>query len=62
MALSKIKTKPGGDRDATYRRMVAEQIVDRLKLSNWRFEKDPPASPRLGAAGGRASAWLAMQG
>ena len=28
MALSKIKTKPRGDRDGVYRKMVAEQIVD----------------------------------
>ena len=43
MALSKIKTKPRGDRDATYRRMVAEQIVAHLKRSNWQFVKGPPA-------------------
>ena len=43
MALSKIKTKPrGAERDATYRRMVAEQIVKHLKLSNWQFVKGPP--------------------
>ena len=45
MALSKIKTKPRGDRDATYRRMVAEQIVAHLKRSNWQFVKGPPLPP-----------------
>ena len=48
MALSKIKTKPrGAERDDIYRRMVAEQIVKHLKLSNWKFEKGPslPAHP-----------------
>jgi hypothetical protein len=44
-ALSKIKTKPRGDRDSTYRRMVAEQIVAHLKLSNWKFEKGSPLPP-----------------
>jgi hypothetical protein len=35
MALSKIKTRPRGeDRDEIYRRMVAEQILEHLKLSN----------------------------
>ena len=47
MALSKIQTKPRGDRDGTYRRMVAEQIVAHLKLANWKFVKGPP-SPRHG--------------
>jgi hypothetical protein len=43
MALSKIKTKPrGAERDDIYRRMVADQIVDHLKLSNWRLIKGPP--------------------
>ena len=42
MALSKIKTKPRADRDGTYQKMVAEQIVAHLKLSNWKFEKGPP--------------------
>jgi hypothetical protein len=46
MALSKIKTKPrGAERDATYRRMVAQQIVKHLKLSNWKFVKGPPLTP-----------------
>ena len=46
MALLKIKTKPrGAERDAIYRKMVAEQIVSHLKLSNWRFEKGPPLPP-----------------
>ena len=45
MALSKIKTKPRGDRDGVYRKMVAEQIVAHLKRSNWRFVKGPPAPP-----------------
>ena len=31
MALSKIKTKPRGDREDVYRKMVAEQIVAHLK-------------------------------
>ena len=42
MVLAKIKTKPRADRDGTYRRMVAEQIVAHLKLSNWQFIKGPP--------------------
>ena len=42
VALSKIKTKPRGDRDDIYRKMVAEQIVAHLKLANWRFVKGPP--------------------
>jgi hypothetical protein len=25
--------------------MVAERIIAHLKLSNWRFEKGPPAPP-----------------
>ena len=46
MALSKIKTKPrGAERDAIYRKMVAEQIVAHLKLSNWQFTKGPPLQP-----------------
>ncbi len=45
MALSKIKTKARGDRDATYRRMVAEQIIAHLKRSNWQFVKGPPLPP-----------------
>jgi hypothetical protein len=46
MALSKIKTKPrGADRDAIYRKMVAEQIVAHLKRSNWRFAQGPPLPP-----------------
>ena len=48
MALSKIKTKPrGAQRDSNYRKMVTEQIVAHLKLSNWRFVKGPslPAHP-----------------
>jgi hypothetical protein len=46
MALGKIKTKPKGpERDGIYRRMVAQQIVDHLKLSNWRFTKGPPRAP-----------------
>ena len=46
MALSKIKTKPrGAERDATYRKMVAEQIVAHLKLANWKFVKGPPSPP-----------------
>ena len=46
MALSKIKTKPrGAERDAIYRKMVAEQIVAHLKLGNWRFVKGPPLPP-----------------
>ena len=46
MALLKIKTKPrGAERDSIYRKMVAEQIVAHLKLSNWRFEKGPPLQP-----------------
>ena len=46
MALSKIVTKPrGAERDAIYRKMVAEQIVAHLKRSNWRFEKGPPLPP-----------------
>ncbi len=45
MARSKIKTKPRADRDATYRKMVAEQIVKHLKLSNWKFVKGPPLPP-----------------
>ena len=46
MALSKIKTKPrGAERDAIYRRMVAEQIVAHLKRSNWRFSKGPSMPP-----------------
>ena len=46
MALSKIKTKPrGAERDAIYRKMVAEQIVAHLKLSNWKFTKGPPLPP-----------------
>ena len=44
MALSKIKTKPRSDRDGTYRRMVAEQIVAHLKRSNWKFVKGAPAA------------------
>ena len=32
MALSKIKTKPRGDRDGVYRKIVAAQIVAHLKL------------------------------
>jgi hypothetical protein len=32
MALSKIKTKPQGDRDGIHRKMVAEQIVVHLLL------------------------------
>ena len=47
MALSKIKTKPrGAERDAIYRKMVAEQIVAHVKLSNWKFEKAPPLPPQ----------------
>jgi hypothetical protein len=42
MALSKIKTKPRGDRDDIYRKMVAEQIIAHLKLCNWQFVKGPP--------------------
>ena len=42
MALSNIKTKPRGDRDGVYRKMVAEQIVAHLKLSNCQFIKGPP--------------------
>jgi hypothetical protein len=42
MALSKIKTKPRGDREDIYRKMVAEQIVAHLKLCNWQFVKGPP--------------------
>ena len=42
MALSKIKTKPRGDREDIYRKMVAEQIIAQLKLCNWRFVKGPP--------------------
>ena len=43
MALSKIKPKPrGAERDATHGRMVAEQIMKHLKLSNWKFVKGPP--------------------
>ena len=42
MALSKIKTKPRGDREDIYRKMVAEQIVEHLKLCNWQFAKGPP--------------------
>jgi hypothetical protein len=46
MALSKIKTKPrGAERDAIYRKMVAEQIVAHLKRSNWRLIKGPPLAP-----------------
>ncbi len=40
MVLAKIKTKPRADRDGTYRRMVAEQIVAHLKRSNWQFPRD----------------------
>ena len=39
MALSKIKTKPRGDRDGIYRKMVAEQIIAHLKLSNWQLHE-----------------------
>jgi hypothetical protein len=42
MALKKIKISPKRDRDEVYRRMVAQKIVDHLKLANWRFEKGPP--------------------
>jgi hypothetical protein len=45
MALSKIKTKPRGDREDIYRKMVAEQIVAHLKRSNWQFVKGPPLPP-----------------
>jgi hypothetical protein len=45
MALRKIVTKPRADREGTYRRMVPQQIVDHLKLSNWRFVKGPPSLP-----------------
>jgi hypothetical protein len=34
MALSKIKTKPRGDRDGVYRKMVADLILEHLKLCN----------------------------
>ena len=37
-----LDARPLGDREATYKKMVAEQIVAHLKLSNWRFEKGPP--------------------
>ena len=47
MALSKIKTKPRGDREGTYRTMVAEQIVAHLKQSNWQFVKGPPLPPHV---------------
>ena len=44
MALSKIKIGPRGeDRDEIYRRMVAEQILEHLKLSNWKFERGSPS-------------------
>jgi hypothetical protein len=46
MALRKIKTKPKGpQRDGIHRRMVAQQIVDHVTLSNWRFPKGPPRQP-----------------
>ena len=45
MALSKIKTKPRGDRDDIYRKIVAEQIVAHLKLCNWQFAKGAPLPP-----------------
>ena len=44
MALSKIKTKPRGDREGTYRKMVAEQIVAHLKQSNWQFVEGAPTT------------------
>ena len=40
MALAKIKTKPRGDREDIYRKMVAEQIVKHLKLSTGGSRKD----------------------
>jgi hypothetical protein len=40
-----IKVAPKRDRDEIYRRMVAQKIVDHLKLSNWRFTKGPPSPP-----------------
>jgi hypothetical protein len=52
MALSKIKTKPRGpDRDDTYRRMVAEQIVKHLKRSNWICERAAAAASWATAQG-----------
>jgi hypothetical protein len=42
MALSKIKTKPQGDRDGIHRKMVAEQIVVHLLLLRRRLETKPP--------------------
>jgi hypothetical protein len=42
MALSKIKTKPRGDREDIYRKMVAEQIVEHLKLCGWQMTRKPP--------------------
>jgi hypothetical protein len=45
MALLKIKIASKRDRDETYRRMIAQKIVNYLKLSNWRFVKGPPAPP-----------------
>jgi hypothetical protein len=45
MALLKIKVAAKRDRDEVYRRMVAQKIVDHLKLSNWRFVKGQPAPP-----------------
>lgn len=41
-ALSKIKTKPRGpERDDIYRKMVAQQIIDHLKLAGWSFARGP---------------------
>ena len=45
LALAKVKAKPRGDRDDVYRKMVAEQIVAHLKLSNSQFVKGPPLPP-----------------
>lgn len=42
-----LDARPLGDRDGTYRKIVAEQIVAHLRLANWRFEKGPPL-PRHG--------------
>ena len=41
--LARIKLKPKGpEQDEIYRRLVAQQIVDHLKLANWKSEKGPP--------------------
>ena len=45
MALLKIKIAPKPGRDETYRRIVAQKIVDHLKLSNWKFTKGQPLPP-----------------